>query len=210
MPAQDRELRAQGRETVRKLLEAGIIEFEDRGFNGVRVDDVVKRAGISHGTFYLYFSNKEDLFKALLRDALHDMEIVAGDFPVVTSDVTGLAVLRQWVRKFSAAYAAHGTVLRTLVSANAPMEIFSDGLQLFYSITQAMTTGMTAAAEAAGHHQENAELTAFACLMMLERVNFVMTTEVPLPEDLMADKIADIMFAAFGIVIAQHPVPGHD
>lgn len=202
MPAQDRELRAQGRETVRKLLEAGIIEFEERGFVGVRVDDVVKRAGISHGTFYLYFANKEDLFKALLRDALHDMEIVAGDFPVVTSDATGLAVLRQWVRKFSVAYAAHGTVLRTLVSANAPMEIFSDGLQLFYSITQAMTTGMTAAAEAAGHHQENAELTAFACLMMLERVHFVMTTEVQLPEDLMADKIADIMFAAFGLTVS--------
>ena len=40
-PAQDRELRAQGRETVRKLLEAGMVEFEDRGFHGVRVDDVV-------------------------------------------------------------------------------------------------------------------------------------------------------------------------
>ncbi|HEV2536450.1 MAG TPA: helix-turn-helix domain-containing protein, partial [Streptosporangiaceae bacterium] len=85
-PAQDRELRAQGRETVRRLLEAGMVEFEGRGFHGVRVDDVVRRAGISHGTFYLYFSNKEDLFKALLKDALHDMEIVAGDFPVVTRD----------------------------------------------------------------------------------------------------------------------------
>ena len=128
-PAQDRELRAQGRETVRKLLDAGTIEFEERGFNGVRVDDVVRRAGISHGTFYLYFSNKEDLFKALLRDALHDMESVAGDFPVVTGDETGLAVLRQWVRKFFAAYAAHSTVLRTLSSANAPGELFGDGLR---------------------------------------------------------------------------------
>jgi AcrR family transcriptional regulator len=200
-PAQDRELRAQGRETVRKLLEAGMTEFEERGFNGVRVDDVVKRAGISHGTFYLYFANKEDLFKALLRDALHDMQVVAGDFPVVTTDDTGLRLLRAWVRKFSAAYAAHGTVLRTLSSANAPGEMFADGLQLFFSLTEAMTTGMTAAAAAAGRHQENAELTAFACLMMLERVNFVMTTEVELPEDLMADKIADIMFAAFGLVI---------
>jgi AcrR family transcriptional regulator len=200
-PAQDRELRAQGRETVRKLLEAGTIEFEERGFNGVRVDDVVRRAGISHGTFYLYFANKEDLFKALLRDALHDMEIVAGDFPVVTSDGTGLRLLREWVKKFSAAYAAHGTVLRTLSSANAPGEMFADGLQLFFSITEAMTTGMTAAAVAAGHHQENAELTAFACLMMIERVNFVMTTEVELPEDMMCDKIADIMFAAFGLAV---------
>jgi len=198
-PARDRELRAQGRETVRRLLEAGVVEFEERGFNGVRVDDVVRRAGISHGTFYLYFSNKEDLFKALLRDALHDMETVAGDFPVVTEDETGLVVLRQWVRKFFAAYAAHSTVLRTLSSANAPGEIFGDGLRLFFSITEAMTTGMTAAAEAAGRHQEHAELTAFACLMMLERVNFVITTEVLLPVDEMADRIADIMFAAFGL-----------
>src|SRR5579863_9213144 len=200
-PAQDRELRAQGRETVRRLLEAGMVEFENRGFHGVRVDDVVRRAGISHGTFYLYFANKEDLFKALLKDALHDMEIVTGDFPVVTADETGLRLLRAWVRKFSAAYAAHGTVLRTLSSANAQMDMFADGLQLFASLTEAMTTGMTAAAVAAGHQQEHAELTAFACIMMIERVNFVMTTEVELPEDMMCDKIADIMFAAFGLVV---------
>jgi AcrR family transcriptional regulator len=202
-PAQDRELRAQGRETVRKLLEAGMIEFEERGFGGVRVDDVVKRAGISHGTFYLYFANKEDLFKALLRDALHDMEIVAGDFPVVTSDDTGLSVLRRWVRKFFAAYAAHATVIRILSSADlVPDEVYSDGLQLFFSIAEAMTTGMTAAAEAAGRHHESPELTAVACLMMLERVNYLISTEVQLPVPEMSDKIADIMFAAFGLVVA--------
>src|ERR1700755_84056 len=136
--ARERERRGQGRATVKVLLGAGMIEFEERGFHGVRVDDVVRRAGISHGTFYLYFANKEDLFKALLRDALHDMEIVTGDFPVVTSDDTGLRLLRAWVRKFSSAYAAHGTVLRTLSSANAQMDMFADGLQLFGSLTEAM------------------------------------------------------------------------
>ena len=62
-PARDRELRAQGRQTVRNLLEAGLAEFDERGFQAVRVDDIVRRAQISHGTFYLYFSNKEDLFR---------------------------------------------------------------------------------------------------------------------------------------------------
>ena len=199
-PAQDRELRAQGRETVRRLLEAGMVEFEGRGFHGVRADDVVRRAGISHGTFYLYFSNKEDLFKALLRDALHDMEIVAGDFPVVTHDDTGLTVLRQWVRKFFRAYAAHATVIRILSQADlVPEEVFGDGLRLFFSIAEAMTTGMTAAAQAAGKQQDRAELTAVACLMMLERVNYLISAEVQLPENEMADRIADIMFAAFGL-----------
>jgi len=177
-----------------------MVEFEERGFHGVRVDDVVRRAGISHGTFYLYFSNKEDLFKALLKDALHDMEIVAGDFPVVTSDGTGLTVLRQWVRKFFRAYAAHATVIRILSQADlVPEEVFGDGLRLFFSIAEAMTTGMTAAAQAAGKQQEHAELTSVACLMMLERVNYLISADVRLPEDEMADRIADIMFAAFGL-----------
>lgn len=174
-----------------------MVEFEERGFQGVRVDDVVQRAGISHGTFYLYFSNKEDLFKALLKDALHDMEIIAGDFPVVTRDDNGRRVLRQWVRKFARAYAAHGTVLRTLSSANAPGEMFSDGLQLFFGIAEAMTTGMTAATKASGQQQDHVELTALACLLMLERVNYVISSEVQLPEEEMADRIADIIYAAF-------------
>ena len=88
-PAQDRELRAQGRQTVQKLLDAGLAEFDERGFQAVRVDDVVRRAKISHGTFYLYFSNKEDLFKALLSDALVDMAALTDEFPVVTRNDAG-------------------------------------------------------------------------------------------------------------------------
>ena len=144
-PAQDRELRAQGRETVRKLLEAGLIEFEERGFSGVRVDDVVRRAGISHGTFYLYFANKDDLFRALLRDALHDMEIVTGDFPVVTSNETGpdgaAAVGAQVLRRL------HDPLHRAphaQLGERARRGCYADGLQLFFRLTEAMTQGMTA------------------------------------------------------------------
>src|ERR1700719_3836890 len=113
-PTQDRELRAQGRQTLRNLLEAGLAEFDERGFQAVRVDDVVRRAKTSHGTFYLYFANKDDLFKALLRDALHDMEIITDEFPVVTSNDAGRDALRKWVRSFCDTYAAHATVIRIL------------------------------------------------------------------------------------------------
>ena len=86
--------------------------------------------------------------------------------------------------------------------AQVPDEVFSEGLQLFFAIAEAMTTGMTAAAIAAGKHQETPELTAVACLMMLERVNYLISTEVQLPVAEMSDKIADIMFAAFGLAAA--------
>src|ERR1700689_2611064 len=119
VPAQDRELRAQGRQTVQRLLEAGLAEFYERGFQAVRVDDVVRRANTSHGTFYLYFKNKEDLFKTLLRDALHDMAIITGEFPVVTRNDAGREALRTWIRQFCDTYAAHATVIRILSQADS-------------------------------------------------------------------------------------------
>src|SRR6058998_992775 len=64
-PAQTRELRAQGRKTMRKLLDAGMRVFGERGFHAARVDDIVRAARTSHGTFYLYFASKEDLLRAL-------------------------------------------------------------------------------------------------------------------------------------------------
>jgi hypothetical protein len=44
---------------------------------------------------------------------------------------------------------------------------------------------------------EHAELTAVACLMMLERVNYLMSVEVRLPKEEMVDRLTAIIFAAF-------------
>jgi AcrR family transcriptional regulator len=193
-PAQDRELRAQGRQTLQNLLEAGLAEFDEHGFQAVRVDDIVRRAQISHGTFYLYFSNKEDLFKALLRDALHDMGMVTDEFPVVTRNEAGRAALQRWVHEFCETYAAHAAVIRTLSQAEiVGEEVWGDGLKLLFRLAEAMAQGMTAATGQAEH----AELTAVACLMMLERVNYLLTVEVRLPRAEMEERIAAIMFAAF-------------
>jgi AcrR family transcriptional regulator len=197
IPAQERELGAQGRQTIRRLLDAGMAEFDVNGLQAVRVDDIVRRARTSHGTFYLYFKNKEDLFKALLRDCLHDMEQVTGEFPVVTHNQAGRAALRAWVGKFCDAYAAHGAVLRVLSQAEVISDdVWSDGLQLLFRLAEAMTTGMTAAPREA-EQTEHAELTAVACLMMLERVNFLLSVEVRLPREEMMDRLTAIIFAAF-------------
>jgi AcrR family transcriptional regulator len=204
-PAQERELGPQGRQTVKKLLEAGLAEFNERGFQTVRVDDVVRRAKTSHGTFYLYFSSKDDLFRTLLRDALHDMEIITGDFPVVTRNDSGREALRAWVGQFFDTYAAHAPVLRILTSADdVNEEVYGEGLQVMFRVAEAMTQGMTAAA-AAGHGApdqpntvpEHAELTAVACLMMLERINYLLSVEVGLPRDEMVDRLSAIIYAAF-------------
>jgi AcrR family transcriptional regulator len=201
VPALQRELGAHGRETVRRLLDAGRAEFEEAGFQAARVEDIVRRAKTSHGTFYLYFANKDDLFRTLLRDALVDMANITDEFPVVTSNEAGRAALRKWVESFSDTYAAHATVIRILSQAEIVGEsVFSDGLQLLFRLSEAMTQGMTAAGGGPagdGLRTEHAELTAVACLMMLERINYLLSAEVRLPKDEMMDRLAAIIYAAF-------------
>jgi AcrR family transcriptional regulator len=68
-PASKRVLRSQGRRTMRKLLDAAMVAFDRRGYHATRVNDIVEIAKTSHGTFYLYFSNKEDLLRALVTEA---------------------------------------------------------------------------------------------------------------------------------------------
>jgi AcrR family transcriptional regulator len=196
-PAQNRELRAQGRETVRRLLDGGMAEFRERGFHSARVDDMVRRAGVSHGTFYLYFASKEDLFKALFRDALHDMETVTGDFPVVTRDGAGRAALRRWVGTFIDAYVAHAPVMRIIIQTEPVREdVFEDGIRLLFGLAEAITTGMTAAIRGVPGPQQNAEVTATACLLMLQQVSYLISEDIPLPDG-MAERVADIIYAAF-------------
>jgi AcrR family transcriptional regulator len=200
IPAQQRGLGAQGRETVRRLLDAGLAEFEETGLQATRVEDIVRRAKTSHGTFYLYFANKDDLFRTLLRDALHDMAIITDEFPVVTSNEAGRTALRRWVQRFSDTYLAHATVIRILSQAEiVGEEVFADGLQLLFRLSESITQGMTAAEKAQGTAEPtpHAELTALACLMMLERVNYLLSAEVQLPREEMNERVAAIIYAAF-------------
>lgn len=53
-----------------EITAAALELFVERGFANTRLDDVASRAGISKGTLYLYFENKEELFKAVVREAL--------------------------------------------------------------------------------------------------------------------------------------------
>lgn len=53
-----------------EITAAALELFVERGFANTRLEDVASRAGVSKGTLYLYFANKEELFKAVVREAL--------------------------------------------------------------------------------------------------------------------------------------------
>jgi AcrR family transcriptional regulator len=55
-------------ERPRQIIEAALEVFGERGLAGARLEEIARRAGVSKGTIYLYFPNKEALFCEMIRD----------------------------------------------------------------------------------------------------------------------------------------------
>lgn len=77
--ASERDAYVEGRR--QQLREAALRLFAERGFEGTSVEAVAGEAGLSKGTFYLYFPNKQALLDDLVRrySLLPDVERVARD-----------------------------------------------------------------------------------------------------------------------------------
>ena len=48
--------------------------FARKGYHRTNVADIIARAGIARGTFYLYFQNKRDLFEELLEQIVSELQ----------------------------------------------------------------------------------------------------------------------------------------
>ncbi len=53
-----------------EILEAALAVFAEKGFAAARMEDIARRAGVTKGTIYLYFENKEAVFKSLVSESI--------------------------------------------------------------------------------------------------------------------------------------------
>lgn len=63
-----RKLQTPNPEVRDRLMQAAADLIRAKGFPNLRVEEIVERAGLSVGTFYLYFDSKADLFISLVSD----------------------------------------------------------------------------------------------------------------------------------------------
>ena len=74
-------------ERIPQIIHAAMIVFAEKGFHPATMEDVAKEAGLSKGTIYLYFKNKDDLIFSVLQGSLTEgfaelEQILALDEPV--------------------------------------------------------------------------------------------------------------------------------
>ena len=57
-------------ERPQEIIEAAFLEFSKNGYAMTTLDQVAERAGVTKGTIYVYFENKEHLFISMVREAV--------------------------------------------------------------------------------------------------------------------------------------------
>ncbi|MEX2268195.1 MAG: helix-turn-helix domain-containing protein, partial [Acidimicrobiia bacterium] len=191
-----------GQRTLERLLEAGAAVFAARGYHAARVDDIVKAAETSHGTFYLYFSSKEDLFHALAVDVAESMVHLARELPDLAPhggglDGDGLADdayrdLHEWLGRFRELYAKHSAVIRSWTEAEiVDSEMGKVGGDLVAQFSQELATRLKVAAP-----ELDPGIAALAFVGMIERSNYYLETrQVRVEADEMVATLARVLHA---------------
>ncbi len=88
-----------------ELLDAALDLFVERGYAATRLDDVAARAGVSKGTLYLYYTGKEDLFKAVVRRNILPL-IEAFERDVAESSARSAELLERFLRQWWSSFGA--------------------------------------------------------------------------------------------------------
>ena len=65
-----RKFQRRAEDRPREICAAALEVFAEKGFAAAKLDEIAKRAGVSKGTLYLYFKDKEELFRAVVRETV--------------------------------------------------------------------------------------------------------------------------------------------
>ena len=154
---------------MRKLLDAGIVVFGKKGFHPARVDDIVKVAKTSHGTFYLYFANKEDLFRALVLDVADEIGTLLDALGPLSPDEESFVMLREWLGRFAEIHHRYGPVIKAWTEAEIDgSEVGRMGTDVLGEFVVKLGQRIAASPAVVADPQ----LAALALVAMIERSNY--------------------------------------
>jgi len=126
--AQDR-----SRETLRRILDAAEEVFAEKGYDRTTAADIISRAGIGHGTFWLYFRNKDELLRYMLQDMLREFEAFDwySEDDLEGLSVRSLAEVEEIIRGVMGVFARYSNMHPLIVRASLESEDFREALEEF-------------------------------------------------------------------------------
>jgi AcrR family transcriptional regulator len=181
--------RGRSEDTVRRILAAGRECFRSYGYAAARIDDIVAVAGTSHGAFYLYFRNKEDLLHRLAVECGAQLRELAADLEALPRPLCQ-PDLETWVARFVTLYQQDGPVIRVWLdnrdSDPLMQALANDSLgPLAQALAGVIEPGLAA--------QLDERMARLGLMAMLERLSSYLRDDVP--EGLAVATAARLIFA---------------
>lgn len=183
-----------GERTALRLRNAARAAFAELGWNATRVEDIVQRAGVSHGTFYTYYENKSAVLDQLVRDSQAEFATLAVA-PWRADDVRG--ALARVIGGFLDLFARDVVIMRTWLQAARDDRAFShlyvDSRALF--VRRVADHLATAAARGGREDVPAVETVASALVAMVEHLAY---TWLVLGEPHERDDVLDALVLVWG------------
>lgn len=134
-----------------QLLRVSAEVFAEKGYHDARIDDVVARAKVARGTFYLYFEDKRAVFEELVTSFVARL---SDDITTVVLDgdhARAMGELRENLLRVVRRFMAEPLMARILLSAAVGLDKdFDQRLLAFYDEITALLERSLEQAEGAG------------------------------------------------------------
>ncbi|WP_377890937.1 TetR/AcrR family transcriptional regulator [Alkalihalobacillus sp. R86527] len=114
-----------------RILEAAIQMFSQNGYSKATIKDIAKEAGVSFGTVFTYFENKDELFKAAVIEPLEGVKRVMLVSPEPTEEP--VAQLKELISTHFRFFAQQATYSRMIQYVIGQPDRFHD---LFLELDQ--------------------------------------------------------------------------
>ena len=178
-----------GRRTRERLIRAAEEVFGEVGYYEARIAEITRKADVALGTFYLYFSSKEELFRALLASLNHRLR------QRLRTRTEGLptraAMEEEGMREFFRFMTHHRKLYRIVKQAEAvDPKLYRE---YYARIARGYGAGLTAAMDRGELRRFDPELVAYALMGMADFVASRYVVWEPEPLDGKADELADLI-----------------
>lgn len=97
-------------EKRKRILEAATGEFALRGFENANMNTIAKKSGVSVGSLYKYFENKQDLFLTVVQYSIRRMEELLSVLAVSQEDI--LLKVERIIREIQSSSKESATLLK--------------------------------------------------------------------------------------------------
>lgn len=182
--------------TVQRILRAAAEGFRINGYLGTSLNDVAARAGVSHGSVYTYWADREALFGTLAQDAVAAIDRQHQLLPACPPTVDSID---RWVEGWVSMIDTHGSVLYVWQH-----EVVADSLdRLTARRDRALDGTVSGLLSLSDDRSEERESMRVALRAVLTDVPYVLTTQLAiLPRSATCGFVAALLRAGLRIAPA--------